>query len=102
MSSDEPHRGVVQRVTNLHQELDRLSKSGDGLMGFFEGPKVFHASFTVPLCFPNDTCMTKSVVCLWLLWRPINLCRPLSSQGLNNTCQWMFRVKDGFVSLLGS
>jgi len=101
MNSDVPHRGWF-RVANLHQELDRLSKSGDSLAGFFEGPNVFHASFAIPLCLPNDTYMTKSVMCLWLSWRPMNLCRLSSFLGLKNTCQWMFRVKDKLMHILGS
>ena len=63
MNSDEPHRGCFRVFVYLHQELDCLSKSGDGLAGFLEGPNVFHASFAAPPHLSNDACKTKLVTC---------------------------------------
>jgi len=89
--------GVAGDIANLHQDLDRLSKSGDGLAGFLEGPNVFHTFLAVPHLLANSACRMKSATCCWLCWQPINLCRPSFSQGLNNTCQQTPSAKGGVV-----
>ena len=68
--------GVMRSVADLHQELDRLSKSGDGLTRFFEGPNVFYPSFAVPLHLPNGSCDIESAICYWLSLQPV---KPLPS-----------------------
>ena len=73
---------------DLHQELDRLSKSGDGLAGFFEGPNVFYAALAVPLHLPNDAYKTGLVTCCWLGWQQV---KPLPSVVLPRA-GWMIHV----------
>jgi hypothetical protein len=89
--------GVIGSFPDLHQELDRLGECWDGLTRFLEGSDVFYASLTVPLHLSNDTCRTESVICWWLYQRLMNLCRRSSSEGLDDTCQEMFRVADEVV-----
>ena len=72
--------GVMGDVADLHQEFDRLSKSGDGLTGFPEGPNVLHPSFAVPRLLPNNACEKKvshSLSVELATSKTFAVCRPL-------------------------
>ena len=69
-----------------------MSKGRDGLMGFFEGPKVFHPSFAVPLLLPNDACVkrvSRMLLVELATSKTFAVCRPLKG--------WMNGGTSGYV-----